>query len=89
MAKKSTPLALNSWQVKYFMEFSVYRDEAREWRWRLKHANGNIMAVSGEGYRRKSSCLLAVKHLKNRMGNAHVRVMDARTGRFHSLWTRP
>ena len=30
--------------------FDVYRDAADEWRWRLVHQNGNIIATSGEGY---------------------------------------
>lgn len=30
--------------------FHVYRDRAGEWRWRLVHRNGNIIATSGEGY---------------------------------------
>lgn len=31
----------------------VYRDRKGEWRWRLKSANGKIVACSGEGYKRK------------------------------------
>ncbi|MFD1565666.1 amphi-Trp domain-containing protein [Haloarchaeobius amylolyticus] len=30
--------------------FEVYEDAAGEWRWRLVHWNGNIIADSGEGY---------------------------------------
>ncbi|MFB6304415.1 MAG: HVO_2922 family protein [Haloferacaceae archaeon] len=30
--------------------FEVYEDNAGEWRWRLRHRNGNILADSGEGY---------------------------------------
>lgn len=30
--------------------FEVFRDRADEWRWRLVHRNGNIIATSGEGY---------------------------------------
>jgi len=28
----------------------LYQDDAGEWRWRRKAANGEIVAVSGEGY---------------------------------------
>lgn len=31
-------------------EFELYQDNAGEWRWRLVHANGNIIADSGQGY---------------------------------------
>jgi amphi-Trp domain-containing protein len=30
--------------------FEVFRDRADEWRWRLVHRNGNVIATSGEGY---------------------------------------
>jgi uncharacterized protein YegP (UPF0339 family) len=33
-----------------FAAFEVYRDEADEWRWRLRHRNGEIIADGGEGY---------------------------------------
>ncbi|WP_313692333.1 amphi-Trp domain-containing protein [Halorarum halobium] len=33
--------------------FEVFRDQGEEWRWRLRHHNGNIIATSGEGYTRK------------------------------------
>ena len=35
--------------------FELYRDRADEWRWRLVHDNGNIIADSGEGYARKAA----------------------------------
>jgi len=30
--------------------FELYEDSAEEWRWRLVHRNGNIIADSGQGY---------------------------------------
>jgi len=39
----------------------VYRDASRDWRWRLKAANGRIVADSGEGYRRKSSMIRGIE----------------------------
>jgi uncharacterized protein YegP (UPF0339 family) len=33
--------------------FELYVDERDEWRWRLVHDNGNIIADSGEGYDRR------------------------------------
>ena len=35
--------------------FELFRDRADEWRWRLVHDNGNIIADSGEGYARKAA----------------------------------
>lgn len=33
--------------------FEVYKDKGDEWRWRLRHRNGNILADSSEGYSSK------------------------------------
>jgi len=44
--------------------FEVYEDKAGEFRWRLVHRNGNILADSGEGYSSKSGARQAVKNVK-------------------------
>lgn len=36
------------------MKPEFYQDKAGQWRWRVKHSNGRILADSGEGYSRKS-----------------------------------
>jgi len=36
-------------------KLEIYRDGRGEWRWRLRAANGRILADSGEGYRRRAS----------------------------------
>ncbi len=46
------------------MEYSIYKDKAGEWRWRLRAANNEIIA-SGEGYRNKSDCLHAIDLVKD------------------------
>ncbi len=40
--------------------YQVYQDAAGQWRWRLKSANGEIVA-SGEGYTRKQGALAGVQ----------------------------
>lgn len=47
--------------------FEVFQDRADEWRWRLVHWNGNIIATSGEGYTRKHN---AQKGLQSVIRNA-------------------
>lgn len=47
--------------------FEVFRDRGDEWRWRLRHRNGNVVATSGEGYTRKHN---AWKGLRSVMRNA-------------------
>lgn len=39
----------------------VYKDRKKEWRWRIKSRNGRILADSGEGYKRRISCKLALQ----------------------------
>jgi uncharacterized protein YegP (UPF0339 family) len=38
------------------MRFEVYRDATGDWRWRLRHQNGQVVAESAEGYRRREDC---------------------------------
>lgn len=38
------------------MRFELYRDAGAEWRWRLRHQNGQVLAESGEGYKRREDC---------------------------------
>ena len=42
-------------------KLEIYRDTKREWRWRLRAANGRIVADSGEGYRRRASVHRAIE----------------------------
>jgi uncharacterized protein YegP (UPF0339 family) len=44
--------------------FEIYEDAAEEWRWRLRHRNGNIIADSGEGYSSRSAAEDAVNGVK-------------------------
>jgi uncharacterized protein YegP (UPF0339 family) len=34
----------------------VYKDNAKEWRWRRVSVNGNIISGSGEGYKNHLHC---------------------------------
>jgi uncharacterized protein YegP (UPF0339 family) len=34
-------------------KFQYYKDVGDEWRWKIKHQNGNILAISSEGYKNK------------------------------------
>ena len=47
--------------------FEVFRDRGEEWRWRLVHRNGNVLATGAEGYTRKHN---ALKGLRSVMRNA-------------------
>jgi uncharacterized protein YegP (UPF0339 family) len=46
------------------MTFQIYKDQAGEWRWRLVHRNGKIMADSGEGYANEGDLRRAIVTIK-------------------------
>lgn len=55
------------------MKFTLYKDKAGEWRWRLKHSNGNILATASEGYSSKAS---ALKCIENVQASASAEVVE-------------
>ena len=52
-------------------KFEVYKDKAGEFRFRLKAANGQIVA-SGEGYKTIKSCLNGIESIKKNAPEAAV-----------------
>jgi len=38
-------------------KIEVYKDDAGEWRWRVRSGNGRIVAESGEGYKERRKAL--------------------------------
>jgi amphi-Trp domain-containing protein len=45
--------------------FEVYEDSAEQYRWRLRHDNGNIIADSGEGYASKQKAEQGLESVKS------------------------
>ena len=52
---------------------TIYRDRKGEFRWRLAHKNGSIMADSGEGYTRRSDARRAAWRMP--LNFAHIEVV--------------
>ncbi|EFW91915.1 hypothetical protein ZOD2009_10570 [Haladaptatus paucihalophilus DX253] len=52
--------------------FEVYEDHGGEWRWRLVHRNGNIIADGGEGYSSKQAAKNGIKSVKRNTLGAPV-----------------
>jgi uncharacterized protein YegP (UPF0339 family) len=50
------------------MKFEIYQDKAKEFRWRLKASNGQVMATAGQGYKAKADCTKGVERLKGDLG---------------------
>ena len=52
--------------------FELFTDSADQWRWRLVHDNGNIIADSGEGYASKQKCKQGIESVKTNAVDADV-----------------
>jgi hypothetical protein len=59
-------------------KFEIYKDGDDQWRFRLKAANGKIIAAS-EGYTQKQGCINGVMAVKNTAGDAWVVTEDGKT----------
>lgn len=53
------------------MKYTLYKDKAGEYRWRLKHSNGNILATASEGYSTKAAAMKCIENVKA-SGDAEV-----------------
>ena len=54
--------------------FEVYEDAAGQWRWRLVHDNGNVIAEGGQGYTTKRRAVDGVESVKANAAGAPVEV---------------
>jgi len=52
--------------------FELYEDSADEWRWRLVHDNGNIIADGGEGYSSKQNAENGLESVKGNAAGARL-----------------
>jgi uncharacterized protein len=52
--------------------FEVFKDNKKEFRWRLKASNGLIIATSGEGYVAKADCEHGIELVKTQSASAKV-----------------
>lgn len=60
-------------------KMAIYRDNAGEWRWRLRAANTKIVSDSAEGYKTRHGAVQAVEALYRILAAAEIVVMpDAR-----------
>ena len=56
--------------------FELYEDSAGQYRWRLEHDNGNIIADSGEGYASKQKAREGIESVKANAPAAGVEELD-------------
>jgi uncharacterized protein YegP (UPF0339 family) len=53
-------------------KFEIYKDKSSEFRWKLIHTNGQVIANSGEGYKAKANAIGAINSIKENAPNAAV-----------------
>jgi uncharacterized protein YegP (UPF0339 family) len=56
-------------------KFEVYQDKNKKYRFRLKAANGQVIAT-GEGYETKAGCLNGIESVKTNAKSADVVEVD-------------
>lgn len=64
------------------LKFEIYQDHAKEFRWRLKDANGAILATGGQGYKAKGDCQKGVDRLKARLSRLTFEVYEDKAKEF-------
>jgi uncharacterized protein YegP (UPF0339 family) len=52
--------------------FEVYKDKGGEFRFRLKDAEGNLLAIAGKGYDKKADCQAVIEAIKKEAAKAKV-----------------
>lgn len=52
--------------------FELYEDASGDYRWRLRHENGNIIADSGEGYASKQKAKQGIESVKQNATDAGI-----------------
>ena len=79
--KKNAPEApvenqtVENFEQKTCPKFEVYVDKAGEYRFRLKAANGQVIAT-GEGYKAKKSCLNGIESIRKNAPDAPIEVLE-------------
>jgi uncharacterized protein YegP (UPF0339 family) len=60
-------------------KFELYRDRKKEWRWRLVSSNGNIVADSSEGYRRRDTASASIGRFIKSVQTARIVVVEPKS----------
>ena len=68
---------INAGESEQRMYFEKYQDARKEWRWRLKAANHEIIGVASEGYTTEASCDHSINLVKSTDKNTEVKVTDS------------
>ncbi|MFO0815017.1 MAG: DUF1508 domain-containing protein [Gemmatales bacterium] len=55
-------------------KFEIFQDAGKDYRWRLKNADGKVVASPGQGYSSKKYCEESVEKFKNNVNSDKVKV---------------
>jgi len=53
-------------------KFEIYKDKSGEFRWKLTHTNGQVIANSGESYKAKANAIGGINSVKENAPSATV-----------------
>ena len=90
-ARQATPDGNRAGEPGRASRFEVYEDTAGQWRWRLVHWNGNIVADSGQGYGSRSNAERAARSVMRSAPTASIQrreCADAAGRRFRGTTRR-
>jgi uncharacterized protein len=73
----SAPSGVSTAQAGRQLKFETYQDKGKEYRWRLKSSNGQVIATSGQGYKDKRDCEHAIDAIKKGAEKARVEEASA------------
>ena len=59
-------------------KIELYKDNANEWRFRIKASNGRIVADGAEGYKTKYFCNRNAHKLMEKMSCASVQIKESK-----------
>lgn len=68
------------------LTFEIYQDTAKDYRWRLKASNGNILATPGQGFSSKRTCRESVEHLQEGVGSDRYKAETYQDVRKEYRW---
>jgi uncharacterized protein YegP (UPF0339 family) len=69
-------------QDKDRLKFDVYQDASKEFRWRLKAGNGEVLATPGQGYKAKTDCQKSVERIKTEADKLAFEVYEDNSNEF-------
>jgi uncharacterized protein YegP (UPF0339 family) len=78
LAAAAAPPAASANMAAAGATFEIYQDARKEYRWRLKAGNGQVIATSGQGYKAKADCRHGVELVQAEASKAKIEEVAAK-----------